>query len=43
MWVREGESFQAFALVTGRVPLLLSPAPHWASDHGGLFGTLLFR
>ena len=43
MWVGGGASFQALAIVTGRVPLLFSPAPHWASDHGGLFGTLLFR
>jgi endonuclease/exonuclease/phosphatase family protein len=42
MWVREGERFQALALVTGRTPLLFSPVPHWASDHGGLFGTLVF-
>jgi endonuclease/exonuclease/phosphatase family protein len=43
MWVGGGASFQALAVVTGRVPLLFSPAPHWASDHGGLFGTLIFR
>jgi hypothetical protein len=42
IWVGGARSLQALALVTGRVPLLFSPAPHWASDHGGLVGTLIF-
>ena len=43
IFVRDADSFQALALVTGRVPLLpLSTPPKWASDHGGVFGTLIF-
>jgi endonuclease/exonuclease/phosphatase family metal-dependent hydrolase len=42
VWVRSARSFQSALLVTGRVPLLFSPAPHWASDHAGVFGALTF-
>jgi endonuclease/exonuclease/phosphatase family metal-dependent hydrolase len=43
IWVRSGGPFRALAVVTGRVPLLLvSTAPRWASDHGGVAGTLIF-
>jgi hypothetical protein len=41
--VRHQGVFQPFALVTGRVPLLPIATPlNWASDHGGVFGTLFF-
>ncbi|CAB1075264.1 hypothetical protein D1AOALGA4SA_3084 [Olavius algarvensis Delta 1 endosymbiont] len=37
-------SFLPLAFVTGRVPILpLSQPPNWASDHGGVFGKLIFR
>jgi endonuclease/exonuclease/phosphatase family metal-dependent hydrolase len=43
IFVRDAGSFQPLALVTGRVPLFpLATPPHWASDHGGVFGTLIF-
>jgi hypothetical protein len=42
IWIGEGTSFRALALVTGRVPLFSSTPPRWASDHGGVFGTLIF-
>jgi endonuclease/exonuclease/phosphatase family metal-dependent hydrolase len=43
IFVRDVGSFQPLALVTGRVPLFpLATPPHWASDHGGVFGTLIF-
>lgn len=37
-----GSKFQPWALVTTRVPLI-TPAPHWASDHGGVFAKLTFK
>jgi hypothetical protein len=41
--VRDAGWFEPFALVTGRVPLLpVATPPNWASDHGGVFGTLFF-
>jgi hypothetical protein len=41
--VRHPSVFQPFALVTGRVPLFpIGTPPNWASDHGGVFGTLFF-
>ena len=40
--VRDSGSFQPFALVTGRVPLFAVSPPRWASDHGGVFSTLIF-
>ena len=37
-------SFLPMAFVTGRVPIFpLSLPPNWASDHGGVFGKLIFR
>jgi hypothetical protein len=37
-------SFRPLAFVTGRVPIFpLSHPPNWASDHGGVFGKLIFR
>jgi hypothetical protein len=37
-------SFLPLALVTGRVPIYpLSQPPNWVSDHGGVFGKLIFR
>ena len=37
-------SFLPLAFVTGRVPIFpLSQPPNWASDHGGVFGNLIFR
>jgi endonuclease/exonuclease/phosphatase family metal-dependent hydrolase len=42
IWVGSGGPFQALAVVTGRVPLLSSTAPRWASDHGGVASTLIF-
>jgi hypothetical protein len=37
-------SFLPLAFVTGRVPIFpLSQPPNWASDHGGVFGKLIFR
>jgi endonuclease/exonuclease/phosphatase family metal-dependent hydrolase len=43
VFVRNAGSFLPLALVTGQVPLFpLSTPPNWASDHGGLFGTLIF-
>jgi endonuclease/exonuclease/phosphatase family metal-dependent hydrolase len=42
IWVGRGAPFQALAVVTGRVPLLSSTAPRWASDHGGVASTLIF-
>lgn len=37
-------SFLPIAFVTGRVPIFpLSLPPNWASDHGGVFGKLIFR
>jgi endonuclease/exonuclease/phosphatase family metal-dependent hydrolase len=37
-------SFLPLAFVTGRVPIFpLSRPPNWASDHGGVFGKLIFR
>jgi hypothetical protein len=41
IFVRTPGPFQPLAVVTGRLPLL-SPRPHWASDHSGVFGTLIF-
>jgi hypothetical protein len=39
-----GTSFLPLAFVTGRVPIFpLSQPPNWASDHGGVFGKLIFR
>jgi hypothetical protein len=39
-----GRSFLPLAFVTGRVPIFpLSHPPNWASDHGGVFGKLIFR
>jgi endonuclease/exonuclease/phosphatase family metal-dependent hydrolase len=39
-----GRSFLPLAFVTGRVPIFpLSQPPNWASDHGGVFGKLIFR
>ncbi len=36
-------SFLPLAFVTGRVPIFpLSQPPNWASDHGGVFGELIF-
>jgi endonuclease/exonuclease/phosphatase family metal-dependent hydrolase len=37
-------SFLPLAFVTGRVPIfpLILP-PNWASDHGGVFGRLIFK
>jgi len=38
-----GTSFLPLAFVTGRVPIFpLSQPPNWASDHGGVFGELIF-
>ena len=43
IFVREAGHFLPLAVVTGRVPLFSSPRPpFWASDHGGVFGTLVF-
>lgn len=37
-------SFRPLAFVTGRVPIFpLRQPPNWASDHGGVFGKLIFR
>jgi endonuclease/exonuclease/phosphatase family metal-dependent hydrolase len=37
-------SFLSWAFVMGRVPIFpLSWPPNWASDHGGVFGKLIFR
>lgn len=37
-------SFRPLAFVTGRVPIFpLRQSPNWASDHGGVFGKLIFR
>lgn len=37
-------SFLPLAFVTGRVPIFpLRQPPNWASDHGGVFGKLIFR
>jgi endonuclease/exonuclease/phosphatase family metal-dependent hydrolase len=39
-----GPSFLPLAFVTGRVPIFpLFLPPNWASDHGGVFGKLIFR
>ena len=37
-----GGKFLPWEFVTTRVPLI-TPAPHWASDHGGVFAKLIFR
>lgn len=43
IFVRD-ESFKARAFVTGLLPILpLSIQPNWASDHGGVFGRLIFK
>jgi endonuclease/exonuclease/phosphatase family metal-dependent hydrolase len=43
IFVRTRGSFQPLALVTGRVRLFpLGSPPNWASDHAGVFGTLIF-
>ena len=43
IFVRDS-SFLPLAFVTGRVPIFpLSQPPNWASDHGGVFGKLIFR
>ncbi len=37
-------SFLPLAFVTGRVPIFpLRRPPNWASDHGGVFGKLIFK
>jgi len=37
-------SFLPWAFVTGRVPIFpLRRPPNWASDHGGVFGEIIFR
>ena len=37
-------SFLPMAFVTGQIPIFpLSHAPNWASDHGGVFGKLIFK
>ena len=41
IFVRGGK-FLPLELVTTRVPLI-TPAPHWASDHGGVFAKLIFK
>ena len=39
-----GPSFNSLAFVTGQVPIFpLALHPNWASDHGGVFGKLIFR
>ena len=39
-----GASFHSLAFVTGRIPIFpLSQPPNWASDHGGVFGKLVFK
>ena len=36
--------FHTLAFVTGRVPIFpLGHPPNWASDHGGVFGRLIFK
>jgi hypothetical protein len=40
--VKGGGPLLPFAFVTGRPIRLLDPPPHWASDHGGVFGDLIF-
>jgi hypothetical protein len=43
IFVREPGHFLPLAVVTGRLPLFpLFRPPFWASDHGGVFGTLVF-
>jgi len=37
-----GGKFLPWEFVTTKVPLI-TPAPHWASDHGGVFAKLIFR
>jgi hypothetical protein len=38
-----GASFLSLAFVTGQVPIFpLTDPPNWASDHGGVFGSLTF-
>ncbi len=38
------QSFLSLATVTGRTPIFpLRLPPNWASDHGGVFGKLIFR
>ena len=38
------QSFLSLATVTGRTPIFpLRLPPNWASDHGGVFGNLIFR
>ena len=39
-----GTSFFPLAFVTGKIPIFpLSQPPNWASDHGGVFGKLIFN
>jgi endonuclease/exonuclease/phosphatase family metal-dependent hydrolase len=42
IFVRNQGRFLPSAVVTGRLPLLTLRPPFWASDHGGVFGALLF-
>jgi len=42
LFVRAAEPFLPAAIVTGRIPLSLFKPPNWASDHGGVFGKLIF-
>jgi endonuclease/exonuclease/phosphatase family metal-dependent hydrolase len=42
IFVGNSGAFLPFALVTGRVPLFSLTPPRWASDHGGVFSTLIF-
>jgi endonuclease/exonuclease/phosphatase family metal-dependent hydrolase len=40
----QDDSFKARAFVTGQVPIFtLDQQPSWASDHGGVFGKLIFK
>jgi endonuclease/exonuclease/phosphatase family metal-dependent hydrolase len=41
VFVRNGR-FTPWEFVTTKVPLIF-PEPHWASDHGGVFGKLVFK
>jgi endonuclease/exonuclease/phosphatase family metal-dependent hydrolase len=42
IFVRDAGELLPLAVVTGRLPLLAFRPPFWASDHGGVFGTLIF-